>query len=837
MSKAVFLVPHWSPSKIGFYRELFKALPEGLERIFVCNHTSFAQSAFRSEKIRLVRADKGQGLNRREILEHCNGASVLVLDGLSPLFFSGLVLDLGRAGIPVILRAAEEASGLNHLFLRPSDDSPPALAALVEKALRREAWTDQDSRRLANFCADVLRSVVVQDDEGQEACPAEDWTLKDVLYIFHDGYPESKNQRYYRQLDYLKKLHQGAIDVVYADFGRWVDWTKILREKERIPVASASTELFGIPGNSFHLGWLHRFFYPAMHIYSAIFSLLYFCRAAMSRSYRRCYANSVWSGFFAILLRKLGRVGQVIYEDLDYYPGFFEGQAFSAWVLDRMEKYVVRNADFVASVSLELKQLRLEQTGREVFYSPNGTDLELFSSAQNGPGKKGHTIIYTGSLDKWSGLDIFIHSLALIRGRVPDVRLVILGKEWKDNFYNDEIRPLIEQEGLSDCVDFIGLKPYSELPSYLAQARIGVIPNRLYDVRRYACPLKLFEYMSAGLPVVCSDLGDMGKIVKDRQVGIACQPGPQAFADAVIQLFERPDWADAMRLRAIEASASYDWTRIFEEEGRELEQLPAVRQKPSPAPPAELRALYWWGFRELGPVVGRLLGCLGYWRLFGSWSSKPSSALTKAYQKLFDRLGKLYRELAGTDLLDSSLFRYGGYTYAYPDVGSGIAGFAPEETPSIRPSVELDLLSLSGAAFVFNRGIELGKFDLASSCFEVVLTGVKIPEQLVLYLFDERLAQVGIPLHEYLVSQSDARRSYRVPFSSIHWGLAELFDGRLLYFVPVNSAELRGFEFCALARSHWRSGDKRAGFQVEKLKIGKLPEVIKLLRGNTADLR
>jgi len=74
-------------------------------------------------------------------------------------------------------------------------------------------------------------------------------------------------------------------------------------------------------------------------------------------------------------------------------------------------------------------------------------------------------------------------------------------------------------------------------------------------------PTKLFEYMIAGLPVVATDLLQLGKIVKDAQCGILVEPGnPQAMADAIQWLLEHPADAHAMGNRGRQAILqTYNW--------------------------------------------------------------------------------------------------------------------------------------------------------------------------------------------------------------------------------------------------------------------------------------
>ena len=95
--------------------------------------------------------------------------------------------------------------------------------------------------------------------------------------------------------------------------------------------------------------------------------------------------------------------------------------------------------------------------------------------------------------------------------------------------------------------DHAGWQNRRGLLDMLGRARVGVVPFLPAANHTDCQPTKLFEYMIAGLPVVATDLLQLGKIVKDTQCGILVEPGnPQAMADAIQWLLEHPEEAHAM---------------------------------------------------------------------------------------------------------------------------------------------------------------------------------------------------------------------------------------------------------------------------------------------------
>ena len=285
-------------------------------------------------------------------------------------------------------------------------------------------------------------------------------------------------------------------------------------------------------------------------------------RPHLKRRYHVSIVDGPESALLALLLKKTGRVRFLIYYDIDYYPG-----VHPQWsgLISRREQICCNVADAVASVSRPLAALREQQGARLVAVVPNGVDFARFHAANLIRREHPLTLIYMGSLDARWGTDLSIRAMPLLRRQIPDIRLLIAGRGPAEQ----ELRQLALSMGLGDCVRFEGFVPYPDLPNLLAQADIGVATSRRDSFRQYASPLKIVEYMAAGLPVICSGGGEAEKMIEESRAGANIPFEPEAFAEAVQSLWATPGSLSASR----EAAINYARSRSWEQMGTLMAQL------------------------------------------------------------------------------------------------------------------------------------------------------------------------------------------------------------------------------------------------------------------------
>src|SRR2546427_6671811 len=160
-----------------------------------------------------------------------------------------------------------------------------------------------------------------------------------------------------------------------------------------------------------------------------------------------------------------------------------------------MEQDLIRRAHVVFTSAEKLYGER-QSLNPHTYYIPHGVDVAHFAGALDPStevpadmcGRPHPVIGFFGLLADWVDLEL-VRMVAVAR---PDWSVVLIGKATTD------LRPL---RGLAN-VHLLGQKPYSTLPHYCRGFDVGIIPFRKNDLTVRANPLKLREYLAAGLPVV-----------------------------------------------------------------------------------------------------------------------------------------------------------------------------------------------------------------------------------------------------------------------------------------------------------------------------------------------
>lgn len=164
------------------------------------------------------------------------------------------------------------------------------------------------------------------------------------------------------------------------------------------------------------------------------------------------------------------------------------------------------------------------------------SEASCLVAAEKTPGVENRILVYAGGLTESRGILELVKAMELLDDKWR-ARLQLIG-DFKDKTFQEQI---MRQAGFSK-VDLIGVIPHDRVNCYLCDADIGLVCIHPEERYRVALPVKLFEYMAAGLPVIASDFPRWREIAAGNSCGLMVDPlDPQQIANAIHCLLSDED--------------------------------------------------------------------------------------------------------------------------------------------------------------------------------------------------------------------------------------------------------------------------------------------------------
>lgn len=172
---------------------------------------------------------------------------------------------------------------------------------------------------------------------------------------------------------------------------------------------------------------------------------------------------------------------------------------------------------------------------------------------------KGPIITYSGSLGlySWKGVDVLLESLKNVP--IREAHFMIVGGNPR------EIEDLKKQYP-DPRIIFVGRVAPHKVPDYLLASDILVLPNKSGDSmsEKFTSPMKLFEYMAAGKPIISSDLPSMREVLNGKNALFVTPNDPNALGAAIEKLVKDDGLARSLAIQAKNDSKNYSWEKRAE---------------------------------------------------------------------------------------------------------------------------------------------------------------------------------------------------------------------------------------------------------------------------------
>ena len=200
-----------------------------------------------------------------------------------------------------------------------------------------------------------------------------------------------------------------------------------------------------------------------------------------------------------------------------------------------------------------------------VFVIPNGVDAERIRP-RRGPVTPAtgtaFTLGFVGTLKAWHGVETLLEAFAQLAVDGDGWRLLVVG----DGPLRSTLVAKAAQLGVARQVEFTGALPPAQVPAQLQRMDVACAPYGR-DGTAYFSPLKVYEYLAAGLPVVGSAVGQLPTALDHGELGRLVPPGDAtALARALVEARADVAWRERIRASAREAAVTrHSWRDVVEQ--------------------------------------------------------------------------------------------------------------------------------------------------------------------------------------------------------------------------------------------------------------------------------
>lgn len=217
-------------------------------------------------------------------------------------------------------------------------------------------------------------------------------------------------------------------------------------------------------------------------------------------------------------------------------------------------RYLIRSVDSIITVTPGIRREMIKKYNVQsdrISVIENGANVNMFRPMDQktcreklGLNKKAKYVCFVGNLAPWQGIEYLVKSSSLIAEKESDARFLIIGY----GVMGETLRGMVSDINMSDRFLFTGKIPYEKVPLYINASNVCVAPFiRARNEKIGLSPLKIYEYLACGKPVVASDIKGVENFLRDSNSGIAVEPeNHEELAESILILLQNEDTSKEM---------------------------------------------------------------------------------------------------------------------------------------------------------------------------------------------------------------------------------------------------------------------------------------------------
>lgn len=265
-------------------------------------------------------------------------------------------------------------------------------------------------------------------------------------------------------------------------------------------------------------------------------------------------------------------------QDMNSHKQSLSARQYATYVYSAILMLIIRPGLHLADLCIFVPDVHEDygftESDEAVLSVTNGVSLDVTDCATATPADE-FTVFYVGHIQRTRGVDEILDTAERLKamGYGDDIRFELVGpvrgtqSEW--------LASELEERDIKNMINLVGPLPHAETLDRMASSDVCLclLSNDVKNYRR-TYPIKLFEYMALGKPIVATDLHGIRTILNDEHTGLLVQPGAHpTIAVLLRELLQDEDMRERLGTNAREAAHKYTWGEINEQV---LERIRAV---------------------------------------------------------------------------------------------------------------------------------------------------------------------------------------------------------------------------------------------------------------------
>lgn len=273
-----------------------------------------------------------------------------------------------------------------------------------------------------------------------------------------------------------------------------------------------------------------------------------------------------FSAFLGLVLKKIGKVDEVILYTIDYLPQRFKNPILNS-LYHFFDKMCLKKCKVVWNVSPVMAQAREQFSGLKIEECTPQILVPLGMWHQRIPKlpleeKEKFQIVFMGHILEKQGLDIVIKALPKIVKKIPQVKLLIIGTGPDEK----RLKSIANKLNVDKSIEFTGyVENHEDVEKLLSKSTVSVATYKP-DPRSFtnwADPGKIKNYLSAGLPVFLTKVPPVAQELAVNRCAVISEYDEGDVAEKITKFLKNRKLLKQYSKNAVVFASKYDWNKIF----------------------------------------------------------------------------------------------------------------------------------------------------------------------------------------------------------------------------------------------------------------------------------